>query len=678
MGDLANFLALSTSALIFSAILMMFVGHRIKTSNRLLSYIASIAVPLAMGLALNAFTSLQISAYSIILLSLVNVVMVHCFKHWNFSGQLTFSFAFQSSVSFFIHAVWLSSLAEPLIINQIFMAIMLVLIFCTMSLMLIHSFEMIDVICRTDWRRRDRVADCVDYYPMVSLHVPAYNEPPEMVIETLDALARIDYPNYEVIMIDDNTTDPDLWKPVEAHCQKLGFKFFHLENWPGFKSGALNFAINEVAPDTEIIGIIDSDYIVQPNYLRETVSHFNNDKVAFVQTPQDYRDYDPDDRFTRACYNAYKYFFKLSMATRNERNGIIFTGTMGLIRRSILQKVGGWDEWCITEDAEIALKILNMGYESVYIDKTYGRGLMPLNFEGLKKQRFRWAFGGMQVIRKHWRKLLPWSRLTNPENKLTQGQKFDFWSGGLQWLNDPIAFLFTSILLVSSSVYIVTDSVLLQPFNNATLYVPLVFILFGIMKMVWALRIRLGCNMSDAYRAFMVLISLTWIVSLACVQGLVKKEGVFLRTPKTLGKSSLISNYRIVSTEALISLTCLVVAIHLLTSGASLSMLSLLIGLLFWQSYLYASALIVNRWSNINQFRSEETESLLIAPPREVRSPFMRLARASSMSVLALLVSLSLFYSVEVDMSGKPEGISLSHQATTFDEVPPTTRIAHP
>ena len=54
--------------------------------------------------------------------------------------------------------------------------------------------------------------------PMVSLHVPAHNEPPDMVIETLRSLLRLDYPRYEVILIDDNTDDEDLWRPVEAWC----------------------------------------------------------------------------------------------------------------------------------------------------------------------------------------------------------------------------------------------------------------------------------------------------------------------------------------------------------------------------------------------------------------------------------------------------------------------------
>ena len=114
-----------------------------------------------------------------------------------------------------------------------------------------------------------------DDLPMVSIHVPAHNEPPDMLIQTLDALARLNYPRFEVLLIDNNTKDPAVWQPVEAHCRKLGsrFRFFHVDPLSGFKSGALNYALERTATDAEVIGVIDSDYIVQPNWLRDLVPH---------------------------------------------------------------------------------------------------------------------------------------------------------------------------------------------------------------------------------------------------------------------------------------------------------------------------------------------------------------------------------------------------------------------
>ncbi len=75
---------------------------------------------------------------------------------------------------------------------------------------------------------------------MVSVHVPAYNEPPDMLIQTLDALAALRYPRFEVLVIDNNTKDPAVWQPVQAHCEKLGahFRFFHVDPiWPASRQG---------------------------------------------------------------------------------------------------------------------------------------------------------------------------------------------------------------------------------------------------------------------------------------------------------------------------------------------------------------------------------------------------------------------------------------------------------
>ena len=64
-----------------------------------------------------------------------------------------------------------------------------------------------------------------------------------MVIATLRALTRLDYPRYEIVLIDDNTDDERLWRPVEEWCERYGVKFAHLRDWPGYKSGALNYAL---------------------------------------------------------------------------------------------------------------------------------------------------------------------------------------------------------------------------------------------------------------------------------------------------------------------------------------------------------------------------------------------------------------------------------------------------
>ena len=104
------------------------------------------------------------------------------------------------------------------------------------------------------------------------------------------------------------------------------------------------------------------------------------------------------------CHAEYRGFFHIGMITRNERNAIIQHGTMTLVRREAADERGGWAEWCITEDAELGLRIFERATRRRTLPHSYGRGLMPDTFLDFKKQRFRWAYGAMQILRRHSRR----------------------------------------------------------------------------------------------------------------------------------------------------------------------------------------------------------------------------------------------------------------------------------
>ena len=136
-----------------------------------------------------------------------------------------------------------------------------------------YLWELCDTLGRASWVRRvgtQELAEMPDGpYPSVCLQVPCYNEPPDMVIQRLESLRLLDYPNYEIQVLDDNTNDEALWRPVEAWCKEHDVKFVHLSDWPGYKSGALNYALqNMVESSCELIGVVDSDYQIDPQFLR--------------------------------------------------------------------------------------------------------------------------------------------------------------------------------------------------------------------------------------------------------------------------------------------------------------------------------------------------------------------------------------------------------------------------
>lgn len=363
--------------------------------------------------------------------------------------------------------------------------------------------------------------------PMVSIHVPAYNEPPEMMIDTLDALARLDYPRYEVIVIDNNTKDPAVWQPVEAHCKILGsrFRFFHEDPLAGFKAGALNFSLAKTSPDAAVIAVIDSDYMVTPNWLRDLVPQFTKPSVAIIQAPQDYRD-DGENLFKAMCYAEYRGFFYIGMVTRNERNAIIQHGTMTMVRKSVLEEVGGWAEWCITEDAELGLKIFEKGYEALYIAKSYGRGVMPDTFIDFKKQRYRWAYGAVQIMRHHGKALR-----RRDQSRLTYGQRYHFIAGWLPWLADSINLIFT-LAALGWSLGMLHFPQKIDPPMIILSAVPLAFFVFKMAKMFYLYRSRVKASISQTLASAVAGLALSHTIAKAMLFGMVTKSLPFFRTPK--------------------------------------------------------------------------------------------------------------------------------------------------
>jgi cellulose synthase/poly-beta-1,6-N-acetylglucosamine synthase-like glycosyltransferase len=210
--------------------------------------------------------------------------------------------------------------------------------------------------------------------PKVSIHVPIHREPVNVVSATLQKLATIDYGAFEVIVVDNNTPEQQLWRPIEALSEQLGFRFFHLEQWPGYKAGALNFAAKMTSADADYIAVLNADYLVKPDFLTKLTARFSNNTIAFVQAPQDYR-YDHTSVYQSSCYFAYRYFFDISMAARQRMDSIIFVGTMGIIKKSVLVESGGWDEGCLTEDAEMGLRVAARGYVGTFVNSHSGRAL---------------------------------------------------------------------------------------------------------------------------------------------------------------------------------------------------------------------------------------------------------------------------------------------------------------
>jgi exo-beta-1,3-glucanase (GH17 family)/glycosyltransferase involved in cell wall biosynthesis len=361
--------------------------------------------------------------------------------------------------------------------------------------------------------------------PKVSIHVPAYFEPPEMLKQTLDAVSRLDYPNFECVVIINNTPDPDFWQPIQDHCRALGerFKFINAEKVQGFKAGALRIAMERTAADAEIIGIIDADYVVHQDWLKDLVPAFADPRVGLVQAPQDHRD--GDRSLMHYIMNGeYAGFFDIGMVQRNEANAIIVHGTMCLIRRAAMDMAGGWSGDTICEDTDLGLAIIEHGWLTHYTNHRYGHGLLPDTYEAFKKQRHRWAYGGFQIVKKHWRRFLPGASRLSPD------QRREFTLGWLNWLGAESLGVLVAILnliwvpIVAFADIAIPDKILTLPII-ATFVVSLV-------HFVVLYRLRVPVKIGQMLGAMVAAMSVQWTVSRAVANGLITEHLAFSRTSK--------------------------------------------------------------------------------------------------------------------------------------------------
>jgi exo-beta-1,3-glucanase (GH17 family)/cellulose synthase/poly-beta-1,6-N-acetylglucosamine synthase-like glycosyltransferase len=361
--------------------------------------------------------------------------------------------------------------------------------------------------------------------PKVSIHIPAYNEPPDMLEQTLDAVARLDYPNFECVVVINNTPDPALWRPIEDHCRALGerFKFVNADNLQGFKAGALRLAMVHTAADAEVLAVIDADYVVEPNWLKELVPLFADPTVALVQAPQDHRD-GKRSVMHHAMNGEYAGFFDIGMVQRNEVNAIIVHGTMCLIRRAALEAAGGWSSDTICEDTDLGLTLLELGWRAHYTNKRYGYGLLPDSFEAYKKQRHRWAYGGFQILKKHWRRFLPGA------SRLTRDQKREFALGWLNWLGAESLGVVVAILNI---VWVPFVAVLNIAVPDRILTVPiLASFMVSLLHFVTLYRLRVRSNPAQLTASALAAMSVQWTVARAVSFGLIKEHLPFVRTAK--------------------------------------------------------------------------------------------------------------------------------------------------
>ncbi|MEC3919195.1 glycosyltransferase [Nocardia sp. CDC160] len=425
---------------------------------------------------------------------------------------------------------------------------------------LVRQYEGWDCVIRRRWHRGGTILTrpLPPNPPFVTIEVPVHAEPPDIVIATLDHLSQLDYPAFDVLVIDNNTADPALWRPIEDHCERLGprFRFVHVEGISGAKAGALNWARPLVNPRTALIALVDADYQVDPRWLRDTVGQFDDPDLGFVQSPHAYRDFEHSG-FQRMVNAGYQWAQATEMVSRDEKGAGITVGTVSLIRLTALDEVGGWAEWCMTEDSEFAIRVHAAGWQSLFVPRVYGRGLIPQTFSELKKQRYRWTYGPGQEFKRHWRLFVPgpWrrpSRLTRTQRWRHGNYDLVILTVGVGVLSLPISGALLISMAMSGNVPPVIPSVLIGT----------VAILVARRLIRWAIyRKVIGTDNRTTLGGMIALMAVTPTITGAGLDVLLGRRTSFQRTDKFDQQPSLRRALASARTETGLAICCLTAAI---------------------------------------------------------------------------------------------------------------------
>jgi biofilm PGA synthesis N-glycosyltransferase PgaC len=234
-------------------------------------------------------------------------------------------------------------------------------------------------------------------FPLISLVVPAYNEGP--VIEAaIGSLLVLDYPNYEVLVVDDGSTDDTYDKALAAARASRFVPVRVITKKNGGKADALNTGMMHARG--EFILNMDGDTKLSPNTLRACIRHFDDPRIGAVAG--NVKVYNRENLWTRV--QALEYVEGLAMARKAQsfmRSVNIIPGPLGVFRKSVLQEVGGYDQDTFAEDCDLTLKLLMRGWHIAYEPSAVALVETPSRLLDLLKQRYRWTRGILQATRKH-------------------------------------------------------------------------------------------------------------------------------------------------------------------------------------------------------------------------------------------------------------------------------------
>lgn len=228
------------------------------------------------------------------------------------------------------------------------------------------------------------------YKPFVTIMIPAHNEE-SVISHTVENVLNIDYPNFEVIIIDDRSSDntASVIKDLEARHEQVRALIRDKNAFPG-KSAVLNDAF--VIARGEAILVFDADATVEPDFLNKLIPHLEPADVGAVQARKIIRN--KDVNFLTRCQNNEYTFDTYLQESRDAIKGAVeLRGNGELIKRRALEDINGWNNYTITDDLDMSTRLHIKGWDVRFCPdaKVYEEGIVYLF--PLFRQRRRWLEG---------------------------------------------------------------------------------------------------------------------------------------------------------------------------------------------------------------------------------------------------------------------------------------------
>ncbi|MDE1866033.1 MAG: glycosyltransferase [Candidatus Micrarchaeota archaeon] len=231
-------------------------------------------------------------------------------------------------------------------------------------------------------------------YPTVAIGVPVKNENPAVVKRTINRLREMNYPKdrFNIYLLDDSTIR-EISAELKAFCKKSRISYLQRVSKTGFKAGNLNNMLNNSRE--EFVAVFDYDeYLTNKNFLKDLMPYFQDERIGYIQTEKS----SFKGNLLSDSVNLFDaFFFKFIQPARAFNNTAIFSGSCGVIRRRVLDEIGGFPEYVI-EDTFFSFMSDMHDYKGLYIPKVYAYGEPVTTFSGLIKQQWRYNYGDTQFL----------------------------------------------------------------------------------------------------------------------------------------------------------------------------------------------------------------------------------------------------------------------------------------